>query len=762
VATSSSVRTLQASTQGIEKAKYQLAELRFTYKLLAEDLKITTQPIIKFFNGRPVKRDYFVKICEALELEWDEIYLKPSVPVMTSQEGTDIDELVQSLRKQVSTQIQTRCGFMRTLGMSKPIDLETIYTDVYIVEQITANRGYSEAVQDLVPEAIDHYGLNPPRKERLPGLEVIQKYGKVMILGKPGAGKSTFLKRLAMLCNAGHFLVDKVPCFIVLSMFAETPGSPRLLQYLSEELQKLTTFERIITEGKLLVLLDGLDEVRKNHRRRVLSEIRDFSERYPKNTFVVSCRIGAESIFEQFTDVEISDFDEKQISHFVENWYIQKDPDRAKAFLEKLRRYPRVRELATNPLLLTLLCLLFDQSDDFASKRSELYEKALDVLLRKWDEKRDIERSRLHKSLTLDRIKDLLSQLAYQSFDRQDHLFEQKWAEREIIYYIQELPDVLPDPEASPLDGQSILKSITVNHGLLVEQATAIYSFSHLTFHEFFVARWIVTANDPKDIEHLVQHVCDPKWREVFLLTADMLRQADRLLLSMRREIGNVVTSQPNLNQFFVWLNRKSSSIASSHKLAAVRALYLSLSLSLDRDRDLLLSREHLLLLSHNLDHNLSLLLPYNLPLDLSLDHELFFLVYLSLERNRDLSHNRNPGSAIKLASQIQVDDRLLSTLSATKVDLQCLPKQGASESDFELWRRSIHERYLQLRQACISHRDLGHDWQFTDEEVQILEQYILANQLLVDCMKSECYLSPEVREELEKNLLVENFDKQP
>jgi hypothetical protein len=182
------------------------------------------------------------------------------------------------------------------------------------------------------------------------------------------------------------------------------------------------------------------------------------------------------------------------------------------------------------------------------------------------------------------------------------------------------------------------------------------------------------------------------------------------------------------LKQFSAWLNRKSSSIAASYKPAAVRAFYLSRFriLSLDLSRSLSVSRD------------LNFFLDVSHALDLSLD------------------------SAIELASQIQVDDQLLSVLRATKVDLQCFPKQGASDSDFELWRRLIREQYLQLRQACISHRDLGHDWQFTDREVQCLEKYIFANQLLVDCMKSECYISPEVREELEKNLLIENFDEQP
>jgi hypothetical protein len=153
-----------------------------------------------------------------------------------------------------------------------------------------------------------------------------------------------------------------------------------------------------------------------------------------------------------------------------------------------------------------------------------------------------------------------------------------------------------------------------------------------------------------------------------------------------------------------------------------------------------------------------------SLSLDLDLSGSL--AVSLSLSQSLNLATDRSLNhcfdNAIKLAGEIKVDDQLISTLSAMKVDLQNLLKQGVFDSDLELWQGLFQERYLQLQQACISHRDLGYDWQFTQEDVQCLEKYIETNQLLVDCLNSECSLSPEVRAELEKNLLVENFDEQP
>jgi hypothetical protein len=60
-----------------------------------------------------------------------------------------------------------------------------------------------------------------------------------------------------------------------------------------------------------------------------------------------------------------------------------------------------------------------------------------------------------------------------------------------------------------------------------------------------------------------------------------------------------------------------------------------------------------------------------------------------------------------------------------------------------------------QLRAVMIEHRNIGYDWQFSDEQKQLLQQYYDANKLLVDCLNSDCYVSREVRQEIEETLLL-------
>jgi predicted NACHT family NTPase len=102
---------------------------------------------------------------------------------------------------------------------------------------------------------------------------------------------------------------------------------------------------------------------------------------------VITCRIAArEYTFENFTEVEVADFNKEQIAEFTGKWFkTNGDLQKAELMIGKLQDRRPVQELATNPLLLTLLCLIFGDGSDFPSNRSELYKEGLDVLLKKWD-----------------------------------------------------------------------------------------------------------------------------------------------------------------------------------------------------------------------------------------------------------------------------------------------------------------------------------------------------------------------------------------
>ncbi|MEP0755726.1 NACHT domain-containing NTPase [Trichocoleus sp. Lan] len=710
--------------------------------------------------------------------------------------------------------------------MSQPIDLNAIYTTVNILEKITGRRRLeiAELLQGFSLDDFDRFSLSRVQEERVPALDAVEKHAKLMILGKPGSGKTTFLKYVALQCIEGNFKPAFVPLFITLKEFAEAPHKLSLLDYLIQLFRNYgvdpdtkietgmwtrwlsgnaTPVELLLKQGKILLLLDGLDEVKETDNNWVLQEIKSFTNQFSKNLFVITCRIAArEYIFERFTEVEVADFDDQQISTFANQWFQAKNDEvKSKAFIKTLQKDESIRELATSPLLLTLLCLVFEESGSFPANRSELYKEGLDVLLKKWDVKRNIKRSQVYKKLSLKRKEDLLSQIALDTFEQGNYFFKQKEAERYITQYIRNLPDSHTDEESLQLDSEAVLKSIEAQHGLFVERAREIYSFSHLTFHEYFTARKIVTsANSEVLLKKLSPHTTEKRWREVFLLAVGMLESADQLLRAMKQEIDHLLAKDDQLQLFLSWVTEKSKSVQASYKSSAIRAYYFALAHDINHARSL----------ADNISHRLYPYLYFYLDLAFVYDLDLYFYppstsnplrtqekfrkcesIFLDLIFYSQLANANSIELAIPLINVIartkiskfspyynlyfglsDADITLSFLNSELKPLLQSLKNQLPDRNEdckqFQEWWKVNGATWTEhLRAVAIEHRNIGHDWQFTDVQQYLLKQYYDANQLLVDCLNSDCYVSREVRQEIEDSLLLplseieQNFPKQ-
>lgn len=758
-------RSLTATPQGLDIATKVLTGKGWNKDNLAEHVIIhgknnkTTEGIgiatvKKFFSGQAVDRKYFVGICNALALDWEKISgLKSVEPVADSaQPATDIDALVQEIRQKVNADIHNRCGTMRVLDMEQPIGIGDIYTSVNILEKLSGRRrlAIDELLQGCDLKNFDRLMLGQIHHERVPGLEAVERYDKLMILGKPGAGKTTFMKRMATLCNQGEFQTGRIPVFVTLKEFAEAPGKPDLSAYIAKQwktcgVKETKSLTATFGQGRALVLLDGLDEVREEDHDRTLQNIKDFTHQFRDCQFVMTCRIAArEYTFQQFTEVEVADFNPEQIAEFATKWFkTKKDPEKGENFIKRLDDNKPIQELATNPLLLTLLCLVFGEAADFPANRSELYKEGLDVLLKKWDAKRNIERDQVYKKLSLKRKEDLLSHLAFQTFERGDYFFKQKVVEQQIIDYIRNLPGANEDEEALQLDSEAVLKSIEAQHGLLVERARGIYSFSHLTFQEYFTAKQITspTAQLSLALENLATHITEKRYCEIFLLAVGMLPEADDLLKLMKQQMNQLIGNDSKLQAFLVWVDEKSQLVEVSYKLVGVRLVYL------------------LSVLNLNSILNLDLNLDFDLALDLALTFVLDRALVIDLEGLLEED---------TFEQAFEIDFAFDQVLGKTDPDdleltfkLEALKAQMPDPSDCEWealclwWNESKKHWITQLRLVMIEHRNIGYDWQFTDAQKEKLRQYYDTYILLTDCLNSDCYVTKATRQEIEETLLL-------
>ncbi|MCL1494468.1 MAG: NACHT domain-containing protein [Pseudanabaena sp. Salubria-1] len=655
----------------------------------------------------------------------------------------NIEELVQQLRHRSRQLIQERCATMRVLDMSHPIDLENIYTGTDVLEKITSRRRLGIADLLATYHGRDRIEMGLINEDRISSMEALNRYSKLMLLGKPGAGKTTLLKYTALKCSQSDIFSDLVPIFVTLRQYAGAESQPLLLDYISQDLCAYNigneaNVKQLLQQGRAILFLDGLDEVRENDLHRVLEDLRSFSEQFYTNRFVITSRLGSqEYIFEKFTEVEVANFQPLQISQFAQRWFLN-NSRHIELFLRKVEDNRPIQELATNPLLLTLLCSVFDEFGDFPTNRSDLYREGLDVLLKKWDAKRNIERHQIYKNLSMQRKEDLLAQVACTTFYQGDYFFRQVDLESYITEYIRNLPKANTDEEALQLDSEAIIRAIESQHGLFVERAKGIYSFSHLTFHEYLAARELVYNGNQDTLILLASKITDPRWHDILRLAVGMMRSADELLILMKEYCDRLLASDPQLQSLLQWVNQKAESVQVTDRIQSVRAFYLTLGRAI----------------AQSSPHNLANVLARSLVLDLDLCQNRNLNVDLAFDLARALETKDGEDLGLDLEldlslaleyAQEAVDSQLADALTEL---IEACPEDADSEIKWEDWANN-------LRQQTINNRNIGQIWNLTPHQLEHLRQYCNANRLLVECLESDCYVRQPVRQAIEQSLLL-------
>ncbi|MFG0251406.1 MAG: NACHT domain-containing protein, partial [Phycisphaerales bacterium JB038] len=228
------------------------------------------------------------------------------------------------------------------------------------------------------------------------------RYERLVIVGDPGSGKSTFLKYIALMLARAVLKHDPslaleklclaeplpIPVFVScwdLADFLKGRGEaqiPTLLEFIAGWLTACAFpidangLESVMESGGCCLLFDGLDEVPTDAARAVVSRLlEECVDRFGKNRFVVTSRVraytGTTVLRGEFTRCDIQPFDADDRAQFLRNWVAvlsSVQPEQinvagsdAKVEFENLTRAiegnERIRPLAVNPLLLTIIAI---------------------------------------------------------------------------------------------------------------------------------------------------------------------------------------------------------------------------------------------------------------------------------------------------------------------------------------------------------------------------------------------------------------------
>jgi HEAT repeat protein len=303
-------------------------------------------------------------------------------------------------------------------------------------------------------------------------------------------------------------------------------------------------FERALEAGRCLVLFDGLDEVTASDQRvEVRDAVAAFATRYSKNRFVVTSRIiGYESApldRNTFAHHTIMPFNESEIATFIEKWYTARERDASQAnaqaehLIRTIQQNDRLKKLAENPLMLTIIALVHRIEAELPNERVRLYDKCTEALLSTWEGIKGIpyDRERPHYK----QRRRLLERLAFWM-----HTLEQaegRQAEVKRGDLELKLTDLLCEDEklglgrdAARAEAQAFIELAKSRTGILVERGDGIFSFVHLTFQEYFAA-CDLEARYVHNLDALWQqiqpHLYEARWREVILLLLGRLNRYD-------------------------------------------------------------------------------------------------------------------------------------------------------------------------------------------------------------------------------------------
>lgn len=650
---------------------------------------------------------------------------------------------------------KTRHGRLKLLGMTEPRDIESVFTKVRLgrskSHQFRSIQTLEESHRQVRRRKFDT--INSSEKEVI---DIVNQEKLLMILGGPGAGKSTLLRRIgleALKPKQGGLETPCIPVFIELKQFTES--NINLEDKISEEFdicgfpeaKKFTC--SALEQGKLLILLDALDEVPASNLSHVLVQIKNFVDKYKDNRFVASCRSAAYyNSYLNFSDFSMTEFNDSQIEFFLHKWF-QSECDQADKLAQKcweILQKPEnsgAKELAHTPLLLTLLCFVYGGSQNLPKNRASLYDEALDLLMNKWLVEKRVQRNPIYQDLNPPIEKAMLSEIAYKGFE-EDRFF---FSEREVVNRIKAfLRENLNAPKH--LDGEKILKSIEIQQGILVERAHNVHSFSHSSFQEYLTAQYI---DDHRQIKEIVsRHLTDTRWGDVFLLVAGLMRAgADELLLSMQKESQKFIAT-PKIFTLLKWADEVTADWNDCFNPAAKRAAALGLLCSL------IYAHKRRFEPLHEISRGLTCCGRLTSKLDRKLYLD-FIRIWQVISAGANIRALKNYRKRIRFLDaafkKIQVFQDINFQILKTNLEnlkVQAVVSNEASPVYNEL-ATSVWQSWVKAFGLDIKSLELS------PSEIQLFNQYLAANLLMVKCQKASVRVSHDNWRGIEETMFRSN-----
>jgi hypothetical protein len=432
-------------------------------------------------------------------------------------------------------------------------------------------------VQGSAPIPLDALYVEPrfrPVTSRLAEIgadELRTTLTRTVVLGHPGAGKSSFARSVCHAATAPAADDDMdsvvVPFFVELRAYAvqrrerglgvvdfiehiarstyQTPPPPQAVEYL-------------LQSGRAILIFDGLDELHDlADRKDIRTDVETIATLFPFARILVTSRergyLEAPLDERLFDVVGIRNFSDEQVAEYVTKWFTLDgtlSPDDRSARIEGfLSESTAVADLRKSPLLLALMCGLYRRLNYIPKNRADVYQDCADMLFDRWDRGRKIEVARpieAHLQPALQHI----AQWIFADQTRQAGVTHSALVEHMEGYILTEVTDDRLDARAAAEQFVSFCHGrgwVLVPSG--TEDGEELYAFAHRTFLEFFTAAWL-SANSESNValaERLYDRLSAGEWEIVALLAFQLRSKAlrpagnemfERLVVRLEQHVG--------------------------------------------------------------------------------------------------------------------------------------------------------------------------------------------------------------------------------
>ena len=409
------------------------------------------------------------------------------------------------------------------------------------------------------------------------------RYPKLVIVGDPGSGKSTFLKYVALMLarsvlqnNPAIALEElclqeplSIPVFVScwdLSDYLRERGEVRLaalLDFLTERMAKQgfpigrEGLESLLMAGRCYLLFDGLDEVPTDSGRTIVSRLlEELVSQFSKNRYLVTSRVRAytgDTILKgEFARCDIQPFDANDRVQFLKNWVallFKESPERVLAEGTEANREfqsltngiegnDRIRPLAVNPLLLTVIAIVHWNRKKLPEQRVDLYDECVDVLLGQRKEAEQVQSRR--KADAFDEqarqlqeeerpwVRKRFAEIALRILEGEGNREEASKSDVVKLLAPRFLDRGAKNQEEAEIRAALFLKKQEERSGLLVSRREHSYRFVHLTFQEYLAA-WHLSNQEFDQVAPVIEkRLRQQRWFEPLqLLGGEWAKRSD-------------------------------------------------------------------------------------------------------------------------------------------------------------------------------------------------------------------------------------------